>query len=81
MLREKGIWAEVGYSGNSLKSQLRRADRLSSKYILIIGDDELSSGMLKWKRLSDGSQGEIPIAEACDFFKQPKEIKNYDEDV
>ena len=31
-LREKGIWAEVGYSGHSLKSQLRRADRLSSKY-------------------------------------------------
>jgi len=69
MLREKGIWAEVGYSGNSLKSQLRRADRLSSKHVLIIGDDELSSGMLKWKRLSDGSQGEIAMTEVCDFFK------------
>ncbi len=68
-LREKGIWAEVGYSGNSLKSQLRRADRLSSKYVLIIGDDELASGRLKWKRLSDGNQGEIPITEVCDFFK------------
>ena len=68
-LREKGIWAEVGYSGNSLKSQLRRADRLSSKYVLIIGDDELASGRLKWKRLSDGNQGEIPVTEVYDFFK------------
>ncbi len=68
-LREKGIWAEVGYSGNSLKSQLRRADRLSSKYVLMIGDDELASGRLKWKRLSDGNQGEIPITEVYDFFK------------
>lgn len=68
-LRERGIWTEVGYTGNSLKSQLRRADRLSSKYVLIIGDDELSSGRLKWKRLSDGSQGEVPLTEVYDFFK------------
>jgi histidyl-tRNA synthetase len=68
-LRKKGIWVEVGYAGNSLKSQLRRADRLSANYVLIIGDDEISSGKLKWKRLSDGSQGEIPFDEIYDFFK------------
>jgi len=68
-LRQEGVWVEVGYAGNSLKSQLRKADRLSSKYVLIIGDDELASGRLKWKRLSDGSQGEIPITEVYDFFK------------
>jgi histidyl-tRNA synthetase len=62
-LREKGTWVEVGYSGNSLKSQLRRADRLSVGYVLIIGDNEINSGKLKWKRLSDGIQGEISIQE------------------
>ncbi len=67
-LREKGIWVEVGYEGNSLKSQLRRANRLSADYVLIIGDDEVNSGKLKWKRLSDGSQGEIPFTEVYDFF-------------
>jgi histidyl-tRNA synthetase len=68
-LREKGIWVELGYAGNSLKSQLRRADRLSSEYVLIIGDDEIKSGKLKWKRLSDGTQGEIPFKEVHDFFQ------------
>lgn len=68
-LRDKGIWAELGYAGNSLKSQLRKADRLAVRYVLIIGDDEIASGRLKWKRLSDSSQGEIPIAEVYDFFK------------
>ena len=67
-LRDKDIWVEVGYSGNSLKSQLRRADRLSSKYVLIIGDDEIASGRLKWKCLSDKSEGEIAIAEVSDLF-------------
>ncbi|MEW6416609.1 MAG: histidine--tRNA ligase [Nitrospirota bacterium] len=67
-LRQKGIWVEIGYAGNSLRSQLRRADRLSANYVLIIGDDEINSGKLKWKRLSDGSQGEIPFHEVYDFF-------------
>lgn len=69
-LRQKGIWVEVGYAGNSLKSQLRRADRLSAGYVLIIGDNEISSGKLKWKNLSDGDQGEIAFHEVYDFIPQ-----------
>lgn len=69
-LRGKGFWVELGDAGNSLKSQMRRADRLSSKYVFIIGDDELTSGRLKWKKLSDSSQGEISLFEISDFLKQ-----------
>lgn len=69
-LREKGIWVEIGYTGHSLRSQLRRADRLSARYVLIMGDDEIKSGKLKWKRLSDGSQGEIPISKVLEFFSK-----------
>lgn len=68
-LREKGMWVEIGYAGHSLRSQMRKADRLSAKFVLIIGEDEISSGKVKWKRLSDGSQGEIPIKEVLNFFK------------
>jgi histidyl-tRNA synthetase len=67
-LRENGIWVEIGYAGHSLRSQLRRADRLSARHVLIMGDDEISSGRLKWKRLTDGTQGEIPISEVLEFF-------------
>jgi len=67
-LREKGIWVEIGYTGHSLRSQLKKADKLSATYVLIVGDDEISSGKLIWKRLSDGSHGEIPISEVLDFF-------------
>jgi histidyl-tRNA synthetase len=68
-LRKKGLWVEIGYAANSLKSQMRKADRLSSKHVLIIGDNEMAAGRLKWKRLSDGSQGEIAITEVYAFFK------------
>ncbi|NWF51452.1 MAG: histidine--tRNA ligase [Nitrospirae bacterium] len=69
-LRNKGIWTEIGYSKNSLKSQLRKADRLSAHYVLIIGEDELKTGKLKWKRLSDGSQGDVAISKVLEFFER-----------
>lgn len=66
-LRAKGIQVELGYGNASLKSQLRRADRLNANYVFIIGDDELKSGRIKWKNLKDGSQGEIGIGEILEF--------------
>jgi histidyl-tRNA synthetase len=68
-LRKKGLWVEIGYAGNSLKSQMRRADRLAADYVFILGDDEIVSGKLKWKRLSDGSSGEIAFQEIDSFLK------------
>jgi histidyl-tRNA synthetase len=67
-LRARGVWAEAGYDGSSLRSQLRKADRLLSRYVLILGDDELSSGRVKWKNLRDGSQGEVDILGIEEFL-------------
>jgi histidyl-tRNA synthetase len=69
-LREKGIWVELGYAGNSLKSQMKRADRLSSDYVFIIGEDEINSGRLKWKQLKDKTEGETGFSEAENFFQK-----------
>jgi histidyl-tRNA synthetase len=69
-LRQKGVWVELGYSVNSLKSQMRRADRLSAGHVIIIGEDEIRSGRIKWKRLSDSAQGEMTFSEAEEFFGQ-----------
>lgn len=66
-LRAKGLWVEVGYEG-SLRSQLRRADKLGALYIFIIGDDELLSGRIQWKNLRDGSQGEVETTQIEEFI-------------
>jgi histidyl-tRNA synthetase len=66
-LRAKGLWVEVEYGGSSLKSQLRKADRLSAAFVFIIGDDELSTGSLKWKNMKDGSQGEVAFGKVDEF--------------
>ena len=69
-IRNKGIWVETGYSGTSLKSQMRKADRLSAQYVLIIGDNEISSGKMKCKRLSDGTQEELLFENVVERFSR-----------
>lgn len=67
-LRRRGLWVETGDAGASLKSQMRKADRLEAGYVFIVGDDEVRSGTVKWKRLSDAAQGEIPLADTESFL-------------
>jgi histidyl-tRNA synthetase len=68
-LRRNGYWVELSYKGQSLKSQMRKADRIKSKIVFIIGDEELKTGKLKWKSLYDGISGEISFNEIEDFIK------------
>ncbi len=62
-LRKGGFSTELSYKGGSLKSQLRRADRLKAKVAIIIGEDELAKGVAVCKRLSDGMQIEVALDE------------------
>lgn len=60
-LRQKAYRVEVHYGGSSLKSQLRKADRIGARFALIVGDDELKAGRIKWKNLHTKEQGEIEV--------------------
>jgi histidyl-tRNA synthetase len=68
-LRSDGIWAETGSPSNSLRSQMKRADKLGASYVLFLGEDELNEGFAGWKNLRDGSEGKVNITEVCDFFR------------
>jgi histidyl-tRNA synthetase len=63
-IRSKGYQVEPNYGGASLKSQLRKADRIGAEYAFIIGEDELAAKKIKWKNLRKGSQGEAAMEEA-----------------
>ena len=55
-LRRKGIRCEVDTRGTSLKSQLRRANALGARMVLIIGDSELAEGVVQVKDLDAHTQ-------------------------
>ena len=60
-LQRLGFTVEMDYEGKSLKSQMRRADKLNARFTLIIGGDELVRGSAVLKNMDAGSQGDVAL--------------------
>lgn len=69
-----GIWAEIDYEGKSLKSQMRKADRLNVPYVVIIGEEELKKRKVILRNMKDKSQQEIPLSEILGEIKNRKKV-------
>ncbi len=69
-LHLEGIWAELDYEGKSLKSQMRRADKLKARYALILGEEELKKGKAVLRNMGDKSQEEISIEGIVKLLKE-----------
>ena len=68
-LRRDGLSAVVGDSTRSLKAQMRHANSLDAAYAAIIGDRELEASSVTVKRLADGAQEPVPIADVAAHVK------------
>ena len=75
-LHLEGIRADLDYEGKSLKSQMRRADKLKAQYVLILGEEELKRGRAVLRNMADKSQEEIPLQEIVSILKDKTLRKN-----
>jgi histidyl-tRNA synthetase len=62
-LRRQGLRVEIEGEPRSLKSQMRRADKLGARAVLIIGDDALARGAAALRDMAGKQQEEIPLGE------------------
>lgn len=62
-LQRQGILAEMEYTGKSLKAQLRRADKLRTRRVLILGEDELTRGVAQLRYMDESLQEEVNLAD------------------
>ena len=69
-LHLEGIRSELDYEGKSLKSQMRRADKLKARYVLILGEDELKRGKAALRNMETKSQEEISISNLTTVIKE-----------
>jgi histidyl-tRNA synthetase len=58
---DEGMRAEMDFDGKSLKSQMKRADRLEAGHVLIIGDEELEKGEAILRNMATKEQISVPI--------------------
>lgn len=69
-LKKNGIPALMEYQEKSLKAQLRRADKLRAKKVVVIGEDELQKGVILLKDMQTGLQEELPLNDALRALKE-----------
>ena len=69
-LRHQGLWIELGDGGFRLKKSFEAADK-TARHIIILGEDELKSGILTVKNFSTGIQTKVPRTELAVFLSTP----------
>jgi histidyl-tRNA synthetase len=62
-LRRAGVSADAAYEDRPMKAQLKMADRVGARFAAIVGADELAAGAVSLRRLTDGMQETVPLAE------------------
>jgi histidyl-tRNA synthetase len=64
-LRAAGLRVESDLRGGSLKSQLRRADKIDARIAMILGESEVEEGVVQLKDLKNKTQEQVPRADAA----------------
>ncbi|TAL70691.1 MAG: histidine--tRNA ligase [Bacteroidetes bacterium] len=67
-LREKNIGTILDLQKRSIKSQMKEANKVGVKYVIIIGDNEISRGILTIKNMQSSEQTEVPL-DSIEKFK------------
>ncbi len=61
-MRAEGFSCLYDLNKRSLRAQMKYADKLSSKFTIVIGDNEVEEGIAKLKNMESGEETEIALA-------------------
>ena len=67
-IRRSGLKADIDYMGRSLKSQMKAANRLGARFVVLIGEDELNKGKAIVRDMKVGTEEEVPFDEVVKAF-------------
>lgn len=69
-LRKNGISADTEFTGRSVKAQMKYAGKIGARFTAILGADEIESGIINIKNMTDGSVKAVSISDITGFFKE-----------
>ncbi|MBQ7257318.1 MAG: histidine--tRNA ligase [Abditibacteriota bacterium] len=67
-LRKNNIPCELDVSGRSIKAQMKTSGKMNVKFTVIIGQEEIQSGILTIKNMDTSSQEKIPIDQILEYL-------------
>ncbi len=61
-LRREGIGVDLDYRGRALKKQMKYADQIKARYVLVIGEEEVKTETARLKEMATGEQTAVALA-------------------
>jgi histidyl-tRNA synthetase len=68
-LRSAGIRVETDYTGASLKSQMKKADKSGAEFTLIVGEQELKTQKAVLRNMLTKEQADVPLQHIVDNLR------------
>jgi histidyl-tRNA synthetase len=68
LLRDEGYSVQTDVCARGLKAQMKFANKIGAKFLIVLGDDEIEKGKAKLKDMADGSETEINLNEIVEDF-------------
>ncbi len=72
-LRGDGFQVEIAFGDRALKGAMKAADKSGSAYAIVLGDTEVSSGVVELKRMSDGQVSSVKMSELKSALSERKQ--------
>ena len=69
-LRKAGVRADCDTVERSVKAQMKYANKIGTKYSLILGDSELESGVVELKEMETGEKTSVSLADLTSVLKE-----------
>ncbi len=69
-LRKAGIWVEMEYASKGLKAQMKKADRLGARKVLMVGENELVSGKGILRDMKTKQQVEVDLKDIVNRLRK-----------
>ncbi len=69
-LRGAGVSAEIDQMDRSVKAQFKYADKLGVQYVAVIGESELTAGVMNVKNMQTGESEQVAFANAVEYFSK-----------
>ena len=69
-LRNSGISAEKDLMDKSLKAQMKYANKIGAKFVIVLGDDEIENNKVKLKEMETGKEEEIVLSDIKNILRE-----------
>ena len=73
-LRRAQIAVQWDFEAKSLKSQMKKADKVAARWVVMLGEDELKQAFAVVRNMQTKEQNNVPFAELVKFFQKNGEV-------